>query len=86
MRKSCIIIGSNCSVDGKRLGAAIDRGKYGKVIRLNRRYGISYDVGTKTDEYWTRYKDWIGSITPAVQGMRYVVVNEGLGITIEAID
>lgn len=47
--KDCIIIGSGSDLNGRKLGAKIDNGDFGKVFRINRFYGDKQDVGSHTD-------------------------------------
>lgn len=62
------------------MGRDIDAGKWDIVIRLNKHYGEAVDVGTRTDLWITRWKSWIGNITPLEQ-VPYVVLNDNVGIS-----
>lgn len=78
--KNIIIIGSGADLAGRRMGKDIDRGKWDIVIRLNKRYGTPHDVGNRTDLWITRWRSWIGTITPA-EDKPYIILNEHVGIS-----
>lgn len=75
--KRILIVGSSYDMNGKRLGKAIDSGNWDIVIRLNKRYGSPLDNGTKTDLFFTRWRSWLGTITPKEENMQYIFINDG---------
>lgn len=78
--KNILIIGSGADIAGRRMGRDIDAGKWDIVIRLNKHYGEPQDCGTRTDIWITRWRSWIGNITPR-ENKPYVVLNEHIGIS-----
>lgn len=83
INKHVLLIGSGWDIAGKRLGHDIDNGKWDIIARVNRLYGDPVDVGTKTDIFFTRWRSWLGSITPVVDKAKYIFINENEGITKE---
>lgn len=80
--KNCIVIGSGADVAGRRLGARIDSGAFGLVVRVNKPYGAPVDVGSRTDVLVTRWRSWVDRFFPGVPpGVSRVVLNEHLGIS-----
>lgn len=56
--KPCIIIGSGSDLNGRKLGAAIDAGEFGEVVRVNKFYGELADVGVRTDWVFTLAREF----------------------------
>lgn len=77
---SCIVIGGGADVVGRQLGHAIDAGRFGLVIRVNKPYGAPADVGSRMDVLVTRWRAWIGKYFPGLPACTRVVINEHLGI------
>lgn len=57
--KHVLVIGSGRDLDGRKLGNAIDSGKWDTVVRVNKLYGGPEDVGTRTDIIVTRWTSWL---------------------------
>lgn len=43
--------------------------------------GDERDAGTRTDIFFTRWKSWLGGITPELPDTEYIFINEQIGIT-----
>lgn len=79
--KSCIVIGGGADIVGRQLGARIDAGAFGVVIRVNKPYGEAVDVGSRTDVLVTRWQSWVGRFFSGREPCSRVVINEHLGIS-----
>lgn len=85
--KRVIVIGSGIDLNGRKLGEAIDRGEFGKVVRVNKFYGDPIDVGTVTDvlfsfntKFWRpecgKFKHFINVVMLDRGAFRYDVVRK----------
>lgn len=72
-RERCIVIGSGLDLAGRKLGARIDSGSFGKVFRVNKLYGSLQDVGIRTDGFFSfglehfwdkRTLEWYDKVLP----------------------
>ena len=70
---------------GRQLGAQIDAGDFGLVVRVNKPYGEKIDVGNRTDVLVTRWRSWVGKYFPDSPPCTRMVINEHLGISPEEI-
>ena len=78
-----LIIGSGIDLKGRKMKQYINNFN-GVVIRCNKLYGGELDdsdVGSRTDIMFTRWRSWIGRITPKLNDADYVVVNDLVGIS-----
>lgn len=76
--KNVLIIGSGCDMKGRRAAAFIDSFD-GVVIRCNRPYQSAQDGGKRCDLWFTRWRSWVGSITP--KDGEHIIINDCDGIT-----
>lgn len=80
--KRVLLIGSGWDIAGRRMGKEIDYGKRWDIVaRVNRVYGDPQDVGSRTDIFFTRWRSWLGNITPDLPDPEYIFINEEIGIT-----
>lgn len=55
-----LVIGSGQDLDGRGLGDIIDNSdKWDYIVRINKTYGLSEDVGTRCDIFFTRWYSWV---------------------------
>lgn len=86
--KKIILIGSGIDIDGRKLGERIDNGEWDYVCRVNKHYGSTEDVGTRTDIIITRKTAWLDnrdwfSEDEVKNAKVTVVLNEHIGYSAE---
>lgn len=54
-----VVVGSGVDVVGRGIGARVDAGEFGRVVRVNKPYGAPADIGTRTDLLVTRWTPWV---------------------------
>lgn len=59
--KRVLVIGSGRDLDGRGMGAAVDRGDWDIVIRANKVYGDPQDCGSRTDVFVIRRTYYLDS-------------------------
>lgn len=82
--KKVLLIGSSKDIDGRAMGAVIDGKSYDIVARVNKPYGTTADVGTRTDIIFVRRREWATYFWPrpraeAEQQPRIVAFRDGVG-------
>lgn len=79
--KNVIVIGSGHDLNGRALGKKIDSDLWDIVVRCNKPYGRSADVGTRLDLIATRYRSWVNKFFGPVQPCEVVAFNEQYNIS-----
>lgn len=78
--RDVLVVGSGVDLAGRRLGARIDRGAFGLVVRVNKPYAMGRDAGRRVDLLVTRWSPWCERWFPGYAGP-VVVLNEHRGFS-----
>lgn len=82
-----LLIGSGRDLVGRNMGAGIDAGEYGLVVRCNKYYGSREDVGSRTDIAIIRWPGWEHAFFQSAPEYprSWITINDGRGIPGEVI-